>query len=1108
MSELVPGTQNFTKCYDDTDQTPISHYGRGRAGVSFMWTEDIHQYINPLEDGSERVAVISIDCVPPTVIINTYLPAGNTREDLCSYEGILDEVYEITQKYAGSHQIIWVRDLNGSFERTPPCGRDSLLRTFCKEMCIDPDACYTATCYHNNSILPTSRLDHILQISPKTQFVETTHVKMREALNNSPHDPVITSINVTLGSPELSQDEEQEMMPVKARIKWDRVDTAKYKELTSIYTHQLMISIDQQVPAEKLLCELNKLMYKASEESATYPVNGCKTKAKKKNNRPWNPDLKPLVKQARSCYTAWRDAGKPTDGPTRHRMKAAKRGLRSTQRELQAIARKEVHEEIMKASEDDQPLYFQLVKKQRTGTTDVETSIVFDGRKKCGPALCEAWAGYFQSLASPKDLPEFDVGYHERVCARNDLLQTRQEDGDVEHLKTTEEMISKNIMKLKNAKAPDEHGISSEHLKLADPVIIPIVQTIIKKIVETEKIPKTMKNGIITPVYKNKGSTKTADNYRRITVTSMVGKILEMVMVHPVKKILRTKLNKLQRGFCEGAGSANTAFIVSEAAAESLDAKTPLYVTFLDASKAFDVVWHASMLNKMYDLGVTGKLWRLFRDMYTDMTSRVKWGGRLSQVIVEGQGVRQGGIPSTELFKGRCDHLINTLEQTNHGYSIGSIDCSVPTCADDMCLLANSAIDLQVMMNLAVNDTDMERYQFNTKKSKVMVLNSRTPHETWQQQQLWTLSKNQIDVSDQEVHLGITRTPDCKSSATVASNIKRARRSLYATMGAGMHGLNGLHPKVSVKIWRTFIVPSLTYGLEVVPLTGKNMEDLEMFQRLTMRYLQHLPQGTASAAVLLLTGVLPVEAVIDQKVLTTFVSMCRLDDSKEREILQRQLAMKSSGSNSLIVRVKAILSRYDLPSAYTLYESPPRKLQWKKVLRMAINQYWTDRLRLEASRKITLQYMNVHSCTLGTMHHVWSSTNLNPTDILRASVKVKIVTQQYQVQAKKVKYKGGSSVCPMCHDETEDMKPFLLVCRATAPERQKGLQLLQRVLSEMIGRKESMDLMSSSDNLMNLIVDCSHPNLKLPSDMWGTIEAITRRMCYSLHLSRSVQTCT
>ena len=130
-----------------------------------------------------------------------------------------------------------------------------------------------------------------------------------------------------------------------------------------------------------------------------------------------------------------------------------------------------------------------------------------------------------------------------------------------------------------------------------------------------------------------------------------------------------SKLNQLQRGFCENSSSLNTAFLLSEAIAEAKDTKTVLFTTFLDASKAFDVVWHNGMLVSLHQLGITGNLWLLYKDMYNNMTSKVKWNGQLSESFDEMQGVRQGGIPSTELFKARCNRLLENIEESGM-YSI------------------------------------------------------------------------------------------------------------------------------------------------------------------------------------------------------------------------------------------------------------------------------------------------------------------------------------------------------------------------------------------------------------------------------------------------------
>ena len=68
--------------------------------------------------------------------------------------------------------------------------------------------------------------------------------------------------------------------------------------------------------------------------------------------------------------------------------------------------------------------------------------------------------------------------------------------------------------------------------------------------------------------------------------------------------LLTVKQNKLQRGFTKGVSPTNAALILTEAIAESKDTKRPIYATFVDATKAFDVVWHSSMLVKLFNYGL------------------------------------------------------------------------------------------------------------------------------------------------------------------------------------------------------------------------------------------------------------------------------------------------------------------------------------------------------------------------------------------------------------------------------------------------------------------------------------------------------------------------
>lgn len=670
----------------------------------------------------------------------------------------------------------------------------------------------------------------------------------------------------------------------------------------------------------------------------------------------------------------------------------------------------------------------------------------------------------------------------------------------------TAEIIQECVKQLKNNKAGDQYGISSEHLKYAGPSIINLLIILIKKIVHTATVPNCTKTGLITPVFKNKNSNKMPDNYRRITVTSLVGKVIEKFLVAPTKTILRPNLNLLQRGFCENSSSLNTAFLLTETIADAKDNNIILFTTFLDASKAFDVVWHNGMMRSLHELGISGNLWLLYKDMYHNMTSRVKWEGQLSESFEEMQGVRQGGIPSTELFKTRCNKLLKNLEDSGMGYHIGTISVAAPTCADDVVLVSSSPTDLQAMINIAQDDAHAERYTFSTTKTKAQVVNTRRPAVTWQAGEWWKLNNNPIEVSMVEKHLGINRDPSGKATATVDENIKNTRRCMYAMCGVGSHGLNGQHPEVSAKLYKTYALPRLTYGLELMTLSKANIRKLELCQREILRRIEHLPQGTANCALCLLLGILPVQAIIERNTIILFRTLVMHEGSKERDIIIRQLAIKDRSSSSWVIKVKDLLTKYDLPTAYTVLENPPPRDQWRRQVKNAVAEYWLNELKQEASTMKTLVNMDTNNCAIGELHPVWKQTPYNKWAILQASVKVKIVVGRYLLQEDYNKYSGGSARCPLCHKDQETLLHFLLQCdhAGMTQTREKHLETMRNIVLE-ISCENNWNLLRSNPNLLiQLIIDPSHSSLDLDRRHTYKLEAPSRSMLHALHTCRTV----
>ena len=86
-----------------------------------------------------------------------------------------------------------------------------------------------------------------------------------------------------------------------------------------------------------------------------------------------------------------------------------------------------------------------------------------------------------------------------------------------------------------------------------------------------------------------------------------------------------------------------------------------LFLATLDVQKAFDVVHHTMLMDKCIHKGTHKDIWQVVKNLYEGLTSNVKWLGECSESFSVKQGVRQGGILSTHLYKVFIDAFLNIL---------------------------------------------------------------------------------------------------------------------------------------------------------------------------------------------------------------------------------------------------------------------------------------------------------------------------------------------------------------------------------------------------------------------------------------------------------------
>ena len=78
--------------------------------------------------------------------------------------------------------------------------------------------------------------------------------------------------------------------------------------------------------------------------------------------------------------------------------------------------------------------------------------------------------------------------------------------------------------------------------------------------------------------------------------------------------------------------------------------KKPLYVCYIDLTKAFDYLNRDAFILKLQQRNVDGKFLNTIKSKFLKSSSRVKLNGKISKPIKNRYGVMQGGVLSPKLF--------------------------------------------------------------------------------------------------------------------------------------------------------------------------------------------------------------------------------------------------------------------------------------------------------------------------------------------------------------------------------------------------------------------------------------------------------------------------
>lgn len=409
-----------------------------------------------------------------------------------------------------------------------------------------------------------------------------------------------------------------------------------------------------------------------------------------------------------------------------------------------------------------------------------------------------------------------------------------------------------------------------------------LILRLINSIFKTGQIPDVLKAGLLTPIFKNKGDKNNSANYRGITVMPVISKIMETILRERIAPNVIAAQNPAQRGFTKNTSPMNASLLVEEMYRDVLNTRQSSELVLLDAKAAFDVVVHTHMMRRLFQAGLDDKHWAIIQSMHEGAASAIKWNCQISDQFEVLQGVQQGGILSTDLYKLYVNPLLDKLTSSNIGLKIGNIVCNTSAYADDIALMSRNEVDMQIQINMSTDFAGMDGYRLQPQKSvSIQIKPKSAKMVSAPVEYTLALGRDQMPNVERVVNLGIIRTTSAVDNIreNVDENMKKARRKAYALFGCGFHGENGLDPETMIHLFKTYVSPVLLYGMEVSIPKGKYLEQLEKFQKKMIKQLLSISSNTPDPAIYILTGLLPIEAQIHVKALTLFGNVCRQDET-------------------------------------------------------------------------------------------------------------------------------------------------------------------------------------------------------------------------------------
>ena len=734
-----------------------------------------------------------------------YFPCDRSSHDYnASINSIIGFIESVIDTHPG-YKILIMGDFN--FQCVIGDKGFDIFSQFARDLdlvsCDYMDNCAVGYTYFHESLGHRSFIDHIFIQTELVNTVQSFKI-IDDSTNLSDHLP----ISICLSLPSLRSDKTN--LPanrIVQEFRWDKGDCSGYYAQTGEMLGRISHALSCELLDSNCIidhCHADIDIYYAEIvhcliESAKCNIPSIPANALKHY---WSDALNDLKSDSIFTYSIWKSSGRPQSGSVYEMYRNAKYRYKLAIRDAVNQFENKFNDELLESYMTKNFNKFWQSWKKKTCSKSPRTSCVSGCTKDID--IANKFAEYFSTVCDVQDhsMSEYSYEGMKSYDTRNCLFTVEDVDYVINH-------------SLQKGKAAGDDNITAEHILYAHPRIILHLCRLFNLMMKHGYVPVKFGSGVIVPIIKDRlGDATKLDNYRAITIGSVISKIFELCVSSKFDCFLSS--NELQFGFKKGIGCANAVYVVQQVIQYFNSRGSSVYASSLDASKAFDRINHTILTNKLIERNVPTCLINVVINWYGKLTAAVRWNGIFSNAFAISCGVRQGSVLSPLLFNIYVDDLISQLTISNLGCYIG---CNFFGCimyADDIILLSASVTGLQSMLDICYDYGRNHYLIFNSKKSVCCAFGSCSAIDNMK------IGDVSIAWVRSFKYLGITFNSDSKHSI----DIEIIKRKFYAACNSVLSHCKGNNELVKLHLVKSYCLPLLTYCLGAIQVPQYKVREL------------------------------------------------------------------------------------------------------------------------------------------------------------------------------------------------------------------------------------------------------------------------------------------